>query len=297
MTPLPALNEQRSAVIDIGSNTVRLTLYEGEQPDYACIINTKKSCRLGRDMAATGRLSPKGVRKAYEAIGRFVAQAIDEGADEIALLATAAVREAHDGPAFCARIQRSYGLPVRVLAAEDEARLSALGVLAGRQKVEGIVADVGGGSLELAAVTGGEVGRLTSLPLGHIRLLDESRGDLERAGGLIGRSLGKVGWLSEGRGRDLCVVGGAWRKMARHHIAGRDLPVDGYALSRDDAAAVARAMLADSANRPSRKTGRTQGMAMLLFLRLLAATDASRVVFTTRGIGDGWLAERAAGHR
>jgi hypothetical protein len=70
--------------------------------------------------------------------------------------------------------------------------------------------------------------------------------------------------------------------------------IEGYTLARQDAEAVARAMLADSANRPSRKTGRTQGMAMLLFLRLLAATDAARVVFTVRGIGDGWLVEQGA---
>jgi exopolyphosphatase/guanosine-5'-triphosphate,3'-diphosphate pyrophosphatase len=294
MTALPALAQQRRAVIDIGSNTVRLTVYDGLPPDYDCIVNTKQSCRLGRDLAQTGMLSPKGVRKAYAAIGRYVAQAIDEGADYIALLATAAVREAHDGPAFCARIERSFGFPVRVLAAEDEARLSALGVLAGAPDIDGIVADVGGGSLELARVSGGRVGAMASLPLGHIRLFDQSGGNAVRAGGLIGRALSPLGWIAEGRGRDLCVVGGAWRKMARHHIAGRDIDIEGYTLARQDAEAVARAMLADSANRPSRKTGRTQGMAMLLFLRLLAATDAARVVFTVRGIGDGWLVEQGA---
>jgi exopolyphosphatase/guanosine-5'-triphosphate,3'-diphosphate pyrophosphatase len=283
----------RRAVVDIGSNTVRLTVYDGLPPDYCCIVNTKSSCRLGRDMALTGCLSPSGLRRAHKAIGRFIGQALEEGADEIALLATAAVREAADGPAFCARIKRRYGRKVRVLGADEEARLSALGVLAGAPEADGIVADIGGGSLELATVTGGRIGRTASLPLGHIRLYDRSGGDPGRAGPLIDGAFAPVGWLAKGRGRDLCVVGGAWRKLARLHIAGRDIPLDGYALPRAEAEALARAVLEEAA-RPSRKTGRSQGMAALLFLRLLAAAMPARIVFTTRGIGDGWLAEQAA---
>ncbi|MPY72293.1 MAG: hypothetical protein GEU92_19735 [Alphaproteobacteria bacterium] len=283
----------RRAVVDIGSNTVRLTVYDGLPPDYRCIVNTKGSCRLGRDMALTGCLSPSGLRRAYKAVGRFIGQALEEQADEIALLATAAVREATDGPAFCARIERRYGRKVRVLAADEEARLSALGVLAGAPEADGIVADIGGGSLELVAVTDGRIGRTASLPLGHIRLYGESGGDPGRAGPLIDRAFAPLGWLAKGRGRDLCVVGGAWRKLARLHIAGRDIPLDGYALPRADAGALARVVLADTA-RPSRRTGRSQGMAALLFLRLLAAAEPARVVFTTRGIGDGWLVEQAA---
>src|SRR3546814_6485211 len=111
------------------------------------------------------------------------------GVGRIDLIATAAVREAGDGEAFRETVERLCGHPVRVLGGIEEAELSALGVIAGNPSADGIMGDLGGGSLELVELNGGKLGRSTTLALGPLRLMENCGDDRQKARRMIDKSL------------------------------------------------------------------------------------------------------------
>src|ERR1700759_3505664 len=152
---------QQAAVIDVGSNSVRLVIYRLDGRAIWTVYNEKALAGLGRDLPATGRLSPEGVETAITALRRFRAVLDGWRAEDVTAAATAAVREAADGPAFLRRIREETGLAgrtltrdeaglaLRALTGDEEARYAALGVIAGQQDAEGVVGALGGSSLEL----------------------------------------------------------------------------------------------------------------------------------------------------
>src|SRR5580704_13505757 len=144
----------RIAVIDIGSNSLRLVVFERLGATLLPLLNEKVMCGLGRGIARSGRLSREGVELAYANLQRFVALARALKADHIMGIATAAVREASDGEEFASEVERQCGVPVRIVDGSEEARLSAAGVLAGIPDAEGVVGDLGGGSVELVRIDG-----------------------------------------------------------------------------------------------------------------------------------------------
>src|SRR5438045_6538481 len=149
---IPVAPDGRIAVVDVGSNSLRLAVFERLGAILLPLLNEKVMCALGRGIAVTGRLNPAGVELAYANLQRFVALARALGVDHLAIIATAAVREAADGRAFAAAAERQCGVPVRIVDGSEEARLSAAGVLAGIRDADGVVADLGGGSVELVRV-------------------------------------------------------------------------------------------------------------------------------------------------
>src|SRR5579862_2325787 len=170
-----ALPLGRIAVVDVGSNSLRLVVFERLGSSLLPLLNEKVMCALGRGIAATGRLNPDGVELAFANLQRFVALARALGTDHLAIIATAAVREASDGRAFAAAAERLCGVPVRIIEGGEEARLSAAGVLAGIRDADGVVGDLGGGSVELVRVDAAAdkaIGAGVSLPLGPLRLAD-----------------------------------------------------------------------------------------------------------------------------
>ncbi len=226
------------AVVDVGSNSVRLVVFDGAARAPAYFFNEKVSCGLGAEIGRTGRLAPAGVAAALETLGRFAALSDRMRVAALDAVATAAVREAEDGPDFVARVERETGLRLRVISGEEEARLAALGALVGEPLAEGAVADMGGASLELAAVSGGAVGGRVSLPLGPQRLSGLSGAALRRR---IDAELSRAADLVALEGRSLFVVGGAWRAVAKIELARRSHPLrvlQGYSF---DAAAAAEA--------------------------------------------------------
>src|SRR6516165_379411 len=173
----PIAAAERIGVIDLGSNSLRLVVFERLGAAVFPLFNEKIMCGLARGIASTGRLNPEGVALATVNLRRFVAFARAIGVDHLAVLATAAVRDASDGQAFAAEVERQCRVQVKIIDGVEEARLSATGVLAGIPDADGIVADLGGGSVELvrvgpSAVPGDtrEVGGGISLPLGPLRL-------------------------------------------------------------------------------------------------------------------------------
>ena len=157
--------------------------------------------------------------------------------DEIAMLATAAVREAEDGPAFVAEVMQRTGFEIRVLSGEEEARFSAEGVMAGAPLADGIMGDLGGGSLELVRIDGGKVTDLATLPLGPLRLLGETGGDGKVMRRQIEEALESLPWLEEGMTPHFYAVGGSWRNLARISMESRDYPlkvIHGYTMTASE---------------------------------------------------------------
>ncbi|MFV0474444.1 MAG: exopolyphosphatase, partial [Pikeienuella sp.] len=208
-------------VIDIGSNSIRLVVFEDgvRSPDY--FFNEKVICGLGRGLGATGRLNPEGKDAARATLRRFVSLARRMGVTEIIAFATAALREAEDGPEFRDELSGALDLSIRVLAGVEEARLAAEGVLFGWPAARGVIADLGGASLELAVVEGGEALAGVSVPAGHL-LLGEAETELSRR---ALQALSAAAQPFAKRASRLILVGGAWRALAKAGMARGGYPL------------------------------------------------------------------------
>src|SRR3981081_3903728 len=215
------------AVIDIGSNSVRLVVYETMARSLVTIFNEKALCGLGREVQSTGLLAPDAVAKALTALRRFRAVCRIQKVGRVYAIATAACRDASNGPDFIAKAERICGARIQILSGPREAKLSALGVVSGVHNPDGIVGDLGGGSLELIDVRGNRVRSGVTLPLGSLALQDASHRSVQRAEPIVKQELSDVAQLKAGRGRTFYAVGGTWRALARIHIVQSGYPLLG----------------------------------------------------------------------
>ncbi|NNC59831.1 MAG: Ppx/GppA family phosphatase [Erythrobacter sp.] len=211
------------AIIDIGSNTVRLVIYGGSPRAPTVLFNEKVAARLGRDITTTGALAEEAIALAMRGIERYALLLHDIAVTDVEVVATAAVREASNGSAFLEGV-RALGFVPKLLSGEEEARLSAWGIIGAFPKARGIVADLGGGSLELLELENGEPGRGTSLPLGTLRLPELKQGDQDRLYKTLLSAIDDTGMVA-GDGGDLYLVGGTWRAMAVYAMEERDFPL------------------------------------------------------------------------
>jgi len=226
------------AIIDIGSNSVRLVAYEGMARALTPIYNEKVLCGLGRHVATTGRLDEDAVDRALRALARFRVLCDTMQVSDVFVLATAAARDATNGPAFLEAAAEACGRPISLLSGGEEARFSALGVVAGFHEPDGIVGDMGGGSLELVDVKGAAVGKGVTMPLGGLALQDVSGGSLKKAQKIVRAALERAPeYLEDLKGRTFYAVGGTWRALARLHQAATDYPLHvmhNYILNPED---------------------------------------------------------------
>jgi len=229
-------------VIDIGSNSVRLVVYNAQTRIPIPLHNEKAICALGKGLEKTGCLNSEGVKMAFDTLARFVKIANALKVERLDVLATAAVRDAIDGKDFAKAVEKRCGVRVQILTGKQEARRSALGVLCGIPDAEGVVADLGGGSLELVHIGGGKMSEHTTLPLGLLRLAEAAEGDRAKAVGIINRALDKHKWVAgSAKDQSLYAVGGAWRALARVCIAQMNYPLhvlDNFTLDRQHALAL-----------------------------------------------------------
>lgn len=214
----------RVGVIDIGSNSVRMVIFDGAARSPAYFYNEKIMAGLGAGMADTGRLNPEGRVRALAAIRRFVALAASLGIPPLTAVATAAVREAEDGPDFRADVLRETGLKIWVIDGQEEARLSAQGVLLGWPGAYGLVCDIGGSSLELADLFEGRVGRRITSCLGPLKLR-EIKSKKKRLAFIKDTVAELFVHMGEETGKRLFLVGGSWRAIARIDMERRGYPL------------------------------------------------------------------------
>ncbi|WNJ93647.1 exopolyphosphatase [Bosea sp. 685] len=231
------------AIIDIGSNSVRLVVYEMLARSPAQVFNEKEMAGLGRQVATTGRLATDAMDRALEALLRFrvLCEAMQVG--EIRVIATAAAREAANGPAFLARAEQAIGQPIELISGSREAYLSGLGVISGFSEPHGVAGDLGGGSLELVGVDGDRVGPGISLPIGGLALMDQAKGQIKLAEKIVREQLDHHPQLAAMRGKDFFAVGGTWRALATLHQRQSGYPLSvmhGYTVPARDVADFAR---------------------------------------------------------
>lgn len=296
---------RRLGVVDLGSNSVRLVVFEGLTRNPQVVFNEKSILGLGRGLHATGRLNEEAIGDCITVLERYAVVAAAMRAEPMEVLATAAVRDALNGEAFVEMLRRRFpALPIRVLAGDEEARMSAEGVLCGIPEADGVLGDLGGGSLELVRLAGGAVGAAATLRLGVIRLAEQAGGDVARARAIAEEALRRVPWLGEAAGRDLYLVGGAWRALARIHVGQTGYPlhvVHHYTLSREEArdlTGVITNLSRKTLERipgVSRKRLDTLPFAAVVLRRLLRLTQARRVVFSGNGLREGWYARHLSG--
>lgn len=289
------------AVIDIGSNSVRLVVYEAMTRNFVSVFNEKTLCGLGREVQTTGLLAADAVQKALASLRRFHALCKVMKVGRIYAIATAACRDAKNGPEFIGQAERICGVPIEILSGPREAKLSALGVISGIYKPDGIVGDLGGGSLELIDVHGNRVGSGLTLPLGGLALQDIAQKSLKHAERIAKTALSGPALLKAGRGRNFYAVGGTWRALARIHIIQSGYPLrvmHGYTISAAEALdfvqrlrrLAAANVLADietvaDARRP------LLAYAALVLEYILRIAKPKAIVFSTYGVRDGLLYE------
>lgn len=216
---------ERVGVVDVGSNSVRLVVFDGAARSPAYFYNEKVMCGLGARLQESGILNPEGRVRAKAALHRFQRLAESMGVSPLATVATAAVRDAQDGPEFCAEIRRETGMELYVVDGREEARLSAQGVLLGWPGSEGIVCDIGGASMELAMLRAGEVGARLSSDLGPLKLSSLKGGRKAQKAHIRARLEEMFAALDEPRGERLFLVGGSWRAIARIDMDRRGYPL------------------------------------------------------------------------
>lgn len=220
------------AIIDIGSNSVRLVIYEDHTRAPTPIYNEKLMCGLGRGVAVTGRLPEDAVGRALEALRRYRVLCRTAGVGSVHVLATAAARDASNGPAFLEAAAEAAGYPVELLTGEREASLSAYGVISGFDRPDGLVGDLGGGSLELIDVAQQAARSGATFPLGGLVLHDRAGGSVKAAVAIVREELARAKQLRFLKGRTFYAVGGTWRALARMQMVEQGYPLHvmhGYA--------------------------------------------------------------------
>jgi exopolyphosphatase/guanosine-5'-triphosphate,3'-diphosphate pyrophosphatase len=225
----------RIGVIDVGSNSVRMVVFEGDCRSPAVLFNERILCGLGASLARTGALDPQGKQRAVAALRRFAAIAAGLHVGALAAVATAAVRDATDGADFCAGAEAATGVRVTIASGADEARLAAQGVIFGEPGAHGVVVDLGGASLELCRIENGVLGPGVTTPLGPLRLMAAGKGARSDE---IDACLGELASRFRLDGGRLYLVGGAWRALAKVHMERIDYPMrvlHEYALSASEA--------------------------------------------------------------
>lgn len=286
------------SVIDIGSNSIRLVIYEGLSRAPAVLFNEKVLCGLGKGLAGSGRMDEQGVDRALASLKRFRALSDQAKAKDMYVLATAAAREASNGPDFIRQAEEILKRPVQVLTGEQEALYSALGVVSGFHNPDGIAGDLGGGSLELIDIRGREIGTGVTLPLGGLRLSETVGGSIEKARVFARKQVKDAKLLKAGAGRTFYAVGGTWRNIAKLHMEIGGYPLhmmQGYEVSTEEMLRFLDEIVLNSDSRDPAWSVISKNRRSLLpfgavaMREVLTAMEPATVCFSAQGVREGYL--------
>lgn len=286
------------SIIDIGSNSIRLVVYEGIARSPTVLFNEKMLAGLGRGIVTTGKLDPEAVTRSMDEFRRFRALSEQAGAEQLYVIATAAAREAENGPDFIHRAEAVLGTEIRVLSGREEAYYSALGVISGFHPADGIAGDLGGGSLELVDVSSERIGDGITLPLGGLRLQDMAKNSLPTSAKIARNELAKAKLLKGGQGRVFYAVGGTWRNLARLHMNMTNYPLSvmhHYEMGIEAAAAFLRQVARGDIEKIKGIEGVSKARRALLpygavvLQEIIAAMKPSKIVVSALGVREGFL--------
>ena len=279
------------AVLDIGSNSVRLVVYERLARSLTPLYNEKSACSLGRGLAQSGRLAYENIDRALTAIQRFALVSRLMKAGEVYVLATSAVRDASNSKAFVDAVEQTMKAKVEVLSGEAEAHYAALGVVAGIPDFTGIVGDLGGGSLELSAITDGRDATGETHALGVIRMQDDAGKSFGKAREIVRERLARSALLNAKPGGQFCAIGGTWRSLAKMHQVLREYPlhmVQHYVTKASDLAKLCDEIVdAFAAGKAYPGSDHT-----VVLSEVLRAGKFDSVLFSAQGVREGYLLER-----
>ena len=285
------------AIIDIGSNSVRLVVYSGAPRIPSVIFNEKVMAGLGVGFSATGALSEAAQERAYAALRRFKLLIAQMAVSKTRVVATAAVRDASNGKGFLKAV-RAIGFEPEVLSGKAEGRMAGQGVLSGTPEADGIAGDLGGGSLELVDVAEGRTGTSISLPLGVLRIGKPSDTVEAAVREEMRAALAEAKLLKRGRGRPLYLVGGSWRALARLDIisTGYPLPITHHYRMEPGRPAELRKLIesigrAEPGSMATLTASRIQTLpaANLLLSALADVLEPSALIVSSFGIREGLL--------
>src|SRR5665213_2777765 len=292
------LNGGPVAIVDIGSNSVRLVVYEHLGRAATPLFNEKELCGLGRGVAARGRLDPEAIAAALTAIRRFVALTDQMRAASLHVLATAAVREASNGGEFIAAVEAVARVGVATLTGGEEARLSALGILSGFDRPDGVVGDLGGGSLEVVDINGSKIGDGETVPVGGLRLEGSSDRSLKKAEKIVSEALAGSKVLAKAGKRPFYAIGGTWRSLARLHMRQAGYPLHvmhNYVMASGEAADFCRMVVRrdidsiDSIEVVSRNRRALLPYGAVVLEQVIATMKPSSIVMSALGLREGLL--------
>lgn len=290
----------RIAIIDIGSNSIRLVVYDQQKRAPVPIYNEKVMCGLGKGLAISGVLNPEGVEQAKEALKRFLAMGRNMDIKSLHIMATAAVRDARDGVAFVAYLEKAHNITIDIISGEREALLGAYGLCSSMHLPEGISGDLGGGSLELVSLHDGEIEDGISLKLGSLRMMDETKGDRDKLRKLIDKRFDDAHWLEGRKVPTFYAIGGSFRALAKMYMEAHDyplhilheftVPAKTFINFTRDIAAMPNDKLEKFPGGAAKRVHQLPGAAMLLD-KILTRTKAAQIIFSASGIREGYLYE------
>lgn len=291
------MNQRPVAIVDIGSNSVRLVVYAGATRIPWIIFNEKVLAGLGQSITKTGTLGEEAQERALAALRRFRLLTREMNVVRTRVVATAAVRDASNGPEFLQKV-RAIGFRPQMLSGDEEGAMAGLGVLSAMPEADGVVADLGGGSLELVDVSGGQARQSTSLPLGVLRigpLIDKGDGTFARK---VAKAIDNAGFAKVGRKRPLYLVGGSWRALARLDMLITEYPLPithSYRMAVERPAELQKVILSlgknDLKGVSSLSIGRVPTLpnANLLLKTLIDELKPSELIVSSFGIREGLL--------
>ncbi len=290
--------DARIGIIDIGSNSIRLVVYDQNKRSPIPIYNEKVLCALGKGLASSGVLNPEGVVMGKEALRRFVAMGRNMQITELHVMATAAIRDAKDGRDFTDWLEKNYNVKADIISGDEEAKLGAFAVCSSIYKPRGITADLGGGSLELVRVDNGEIHGHNSMPLGSLRMLDESKGDRNKLRKIIDKRFAEINWLDDEKTPSIYAIGGSFRALAKMHMVANEYPLQilhEYTVEAkeflefvQEIAGLSIEKLEKYPGGAVKRASSLPGAAMVLET-LLTTCKAENIVFSASGIREGYV--------
>lgn len=300
-SPTPSSAQGRIAVVDIGSNSIRMVVYDQTRRAPAALYNEKVMCQLGKGLAITGKLNPEGVVMAREAIARYLALVKVMEVTELQVFATAAVRDASDGESFAKSLERKHNIHIDIISGKREAKLGAYGVLSSIYQPAGITGDLGGGSMELVALHEGHIDEQVTLPIGPLRLIDESGGNLATIEKNVAKAFAKVNWLKQAPCPRFYAIGGGFRTLARIHMEVTQSPlsiVHEYTVKPKPMLTFLEEFLALPVERISTMAGVSVKRApalpatAIVLKHVIETLKPAEIMFSASGIREGFLYEK-----